>query len=430
MLEQLRLSNFHAFDDEVTIRFRPITILIGKNNAGKSSIIKFLLMLQQSLSPASDSFLVPSGGTVRLGRFSELRNARSRKRNLVFSLQTIDSGRTADAWAPRLARQELGGSRAARYVVDVSVSFGDGPKFRGKSSVSALLGDRVLFTLSTPVTENSRLMDFADVPRRRRDAGQRNDGQRQAERYCLMSLVKQLSLLYHIDPVKADFPRSFDASAPAAANSMGTAGQDTFRLLKDTLASEDRRQFLLTHLSDVLGIDDIAFDALEGMVQCTARNSLTGARTNVADLGLGVGRCLPIFVQGAAMNPHSTLMVEQPEAQIHSAAQLDLATFFADLWSKKEICSVIETHSSNILLRLRSLIALGPEQGGLCPADVSIAYLDIHDGQTIVRNLDVDEHGMMEDGLPLEFFGSDIEEGLRLGAARYHRNQDHAERTY
>ena len=429
MLEQLRLSNFRAFDHEVTVRFRPITILIGQNNAGKSSVIKFLLMLQQSLSPTSGSFLAPSGEKVRLGRFSELKNGKSRKKNLTFSLQAIDSGQDTDAWTLYLAKQKLDDSHAVRYAVDASVSFSKEFKLRGKSSVSALLGDKVLFTLSSSVTENSHFMDFTDILQKRRRAGQRNSDQEQAEQYCLMSLARQINRLYHIGPVTADLPESFDAGSPVATNYVGTSGQNTLYLLKNTLASKSRCQFLLSHLSNVLGINDIAFHELEEVAQCTAKNNLTGAKTNIANLGSGVSQCLPIFVQGAAMDPHSTLMVEQPETQIHPAAQLDLATFFADLWMKRKVCSIIETHSGNILLRLRSLVALGPEQGGLSPADISIAYFDIHDGRTIVRNLDVDEDGMMEDGLPLEFFGADIEEGLKLGAARYHKSQNYAERA-
>ena len=35
MLTELKLSNFRIFDDEVTVRFRPITVLIGRNSSGK-----------------------------------------------------------------------------------------------------------------------------------------------------------------------------------------------------------------------------------------------------------------------------------------------------------------------------------------------------------------------------------------------------------
>ena len=428
MLEQLRLSNFRSFDREATIRFRPITVLIGSNNAGKSSVIKFLLMLQQSLSLDSPSFLAPSGEKVRLGPFSEIGNVRSRKRNLSFRLRAIDPGRPGDALALYPEALRLGAGQPLRYTIDVSVARGKAGALRGKSSMSALLGDDALFTLSAPVTERSRFMDFADVRQRRR-SGRLRSGQEQAEQYCLAALARQFSLLHHIGPVRADIPRAFDTGEPTAANCVGSAGQNALRLLKDIRASRSRYRFFLSHLSRVLDIGGIAFNERGELAQCIAKNNATGARTNLADLGFGVSQCLPIFVQGAVMDPYSTMMIEQPEARMHPTAQLELAAFFADLWAQRNVCSIIETHSGNILLRLRSLVTLGPEQGGLSPADVSIAYFDIRDGQTVVRNLAIDENGTMEDGLPLEFFGADIEEGFRLGAAKHHRRRNHAART-
>ena len=427
MLEQLRLSNFRAFDREVTVRFRPITVLIGKNNAGKSSVIKFLLMLQQSLNLNSNSFLMPTGGKVRLGSLSELKNVKSRKRNLTFFLQATDSGHPGDALTLYLKEHKLNTSQTLRYTLDASVFFGKTLGVRGKSSVSARLGDKTLFTLSSSVTENSRFMDFTDVQQRRRHTNQSNGGQEQAEQYCLTTLARQIDLLHHIGPVKTDIPRSFDAGEPIATKYVGKEGQNALHLLKGILASKKQYRFFLSHLSKVLGVSDIVFNEQGELAQCLVKNNTTGAKTNVANLGFGVSQCLPIFVQGAAMDPRGTLMIEQPEAQIHPTAQLDLATFFADLWAKRKVCSIIETHSANILLRLRSLVALGPKHGGLSPADVSIAYFDVQNGQTNVQNLDVDENGMMQDGLPLEFFGADIEEGLKLGAAKYHRSQNHAE---
>lgn len=426
MLEQLRLSNFRAFDREVTVRFRPITILIGRNNAGKSSVIQFLLMLQQSLSLDSTSFLAPSGEKVRLGLFSEIRNVKSRKKNLSFSLRAIDPDRPGDALSLYPEAQRLGSGQPLRYTIDASVARGKAGELRGKSSMAALLGDNTLFTLSAPVTERSRFMNFTDARRQRRSS-RLNSGQEQAEQYCLAALARQFNLLHHIGPVRADIPRSFDAGEPIATNYVGSTGRNALHLLKDIRASRSRYRFFLSHLSKVLDIGAIAFNERGELAQCIAKNNATGAETNLADLGFGVSQCLPIFVQGAVMDPYSTLMIEQPEARMHPTAQLELAAFFADLWGQRNVCSIIETHSGNILLRLRSLIALGPEQGGLSPADVSIAYFDIQDdGQTAVRNLAIDENGMMEDGLPLEFFGADIEEGFRLGAAKHHRCRNHA----
>ena len=42
MLNTLEISNFKAFTEKVSIRIRPITLFIGRNNTGKSSAIEFL----------------------------------------------------------------------------------------------------------------------------------------------------------------------------------------------------------------------------------------------------------------------------------------------------------------------------------------------------------------------------------------------------
>ena len=114
------------------------------------------------------------------------------------------------------------------------------------------------------------------------------------------------------------------------------------------------------------------------------------------------------------MAPKTTLMVEQPEAQLHPTAQLELGSFFAGLWNQREVASIIETHSDNILLRLRRLIA----NGELSHEDVSVAFFSFNEDSNmpIIKNLDINEDGSMQAGLPMEFFGADILEGLELGA--------------
>ena len=78
MITNMKLANFRAFQDEVSIRIRPVTVFIGRNSAGKSSIIKFLLMLRQSLESQSDTFFSTNGEHVRLGTWLDLRNSQTR----------------------------------------------------------------------------------------------------------------------------------------------------------------------------------------------------------------------------------------------------------------------------------------------------------------------------------------------------------------
>ena len=82
--------------------------------------------------------------------------------------------------------------------------------------------------------------------------------------------------------------------------------------------------------------------------------------------------------------------------------------------------SLIETHSPNILLRLRRLV----KKGILSPDDISVAYFTVEEVRgdrrasfpaVVVKNLDVNPDGSLTRGLPMEFFGADVLEALEMG---------------
>ena len=79
MITNIRMQNFRAFQTEVSIRVRPITVLVGRNSAGKSSLLKFLLMLRQTLDSQSESFFVTEGRHVQLGIWKDIRNTQTRQ---------------------------------------------------------------------------------------------------------------------------------------------------------------------------------------------------------------------------------------------------------------------------------------------------------------------------------------------------------------
>lgn len=69
MLTKLSVKHYKAFD-EASVKIRPITILLGANSVGKSSIIQLLLMLQQTGRTGFKSYksaLKLYGGYVNLG---------------------------------------------------------------------------------------------------------------------------------------------------------------------------------------------------------------------------------------------------------------------------------------------------------------------------------------------------------------------------
>ena len=438
MLTELKLSNFRIFDDEVTVRFRPITILIGRNSSGKSSIIKFLLMLQQSAALGQSRFVNPEGEKVKLGDLTALKNALTNKRYLIFDLSMSAPRSMVEPFVSELPPPESGQEDPLRWGVEGRLLYSR-RSTRGKALYSlsdSSTGVR-LFNFSLQSLEGSSFWDYPSFPNQLNymESSVSDDGipespssrlarlertqklltQRLAERSIVDTLRYQINSIRHLLPVRTESQRVILASSPPV-DDVGQSGEYALPHLQQ-LASEpsERYEFIGPHLEKIAGIEAIRFRTSSRYVsQALARNKTTGADVLISDYGFGVSQCLPILVQGAIMARQTTLMVEQPEAQLHPTAQLELGEFFAKLWTQRQVSSIIETHSDNILLRLRRLIA----RGDLSHEDVSVAFFTFDEENTMptVKNLDINEDGSMEAGLPMEFFGRNVIEGIRLGA--------------
>ena len=460
MLTELKLANFRVFDDEVTVRFRPITVFIGRNSSGKSSIIKFLLMLRQSIGSGRPEFLTPSADLVNLGVFSDLKNKLTRKNNLFFELVSVlpPQLQHSGALEKYLLLPENTDTSNLSYKVgatvpydrtrallsdlltsfsneDAKVSYNrtSGQGHTGFSLVDNLSG-MTLLEFGTKISGQTTLLDLttdylSDVATYSSEPD--SDGlsnelvterinyfkETQAQQRLRDMLRFEINSPQHLSAIRDESQRYIPASSPPVGY-VGPRGQFALPHLQRMMIDEhDGYAFLQPYFQLITDIEYVGFTTVGNITRVFAKNGTTGAEVPIADYGFGVGQCLPVLVQGAIMPQYSTLMVEQPEAQLHPTAQLELGSFFADLWKQRQVASIVETHSDNILLRLRRLIA----RDDLPHEDVSVAYFTFDEdngNMPIVKNLDINEDGSMQPGLPMEFFGADIAEGLKLGVRK------------
>ena len=54
MIDKIRFKNFKIFKNWQTLELRSITILIGKNNSGKSAVLKLTTLIEGSLKPKTN----------------------------------------------------------------------------------------------------------------------------------------------------------------------------------------------------------------------------------------------------------------------------------------------------------------------------------------------------------------------------------------
>lgn len=457
MISNVKINNFRGFGVpekpntinekgqkikswSIDVDLKPITILIGRNSAGKSSFIKFLLMLLQSIeSFEADEFLVTDGRHVSLGEFHELRNNRATaKSKLEFEvfiektgllpsdsihflyqklkeLQAVKdmSDDSFNTYLLKLNKNIIENTELSQSLKEIAritgvIPFGTDQvkKGRGYHSVSIERNQVEMFFVETMNLMASRFLQFNTKE------DQESILKSSLNEYYLKNIRKDFFGIRHIGPVRQDSQESIVLTG-LPTRYVGHSGQYAIPHLKEVFqkGTPEQQQFINKHLESVLDLENISFENKSGMVtQVYAINKNTKAKVLLGNFGFGVSQCTPIFVQGALMNRNELLIVEQPEAQLHPTAQLEMGSFFADLWKKRGIASLVETHSSNIILRLRKLIA----KKQLNASEVGIAYFYNENGRVRVKNIQIDSTGRLEKGLPLEFFGADVFEAMEM----------------
>lgn len=90
MIKKWKIENFKSFRDRTELDFSPITVIVGANSSGKSSIIQTILLLKQAFQYGQTSEpLLLNGPLIRLGNFADVRNssASTRKIGLGFEIE-------------------------------------------------------------------------------------------------------------------------------------------------------------------------------------------------------------------------------------------------------------------------------------------------------------------------------------------------------
>jgi len=118
--------------------------------------------------------------------------------------------------------------------------------------------------------------------------------------------------------------------------------------------------------------------------------------SNIADAGEGISQVLPVVVAMKALQfhkPPKLYIIEQPELHLHPYAHAAVAELMIETAEKKSDCHLlIETHSESFVLRIRRALA----EQRLSPEQVKIYFVeenrDRHEG-SIVKAIELNDRG-------------------------------------
>lgn len=153
-----------------------------------------------------------------------------------------------------------------------------------------------------------------------------------------------------------------------------------------------------------IGIEFETASAHRGKVWATAETGRP--ETLFVNEGSGASQLPFILVPIALAQPGDTVIVSEPEAHLHPKAQSQLTAMLLEISRKADLQFFIETHSEHVLHRLLHAVA----NGELAHDDLTIYYFpEPAEGKAGPRLLKIDEQGGVEGGLP-GFFDQSLDE--------------------
>lgn len=421
-LRSIRFQNYRGFAGREEVALAPLTILIGRNNSGKSTIARLPLLLSRAFAAKATAPLDLAGDAPSLGgSFLDLIHNR-------FPHGSIRLGATleneADSFAINATVQHF-----SEYMLQIVTEF----EFRGLEGPVLSLKWAGGDPLASPLNYEMTVRDEDRVVAPVHFAGllPRLDSFADHLGGVLYSILSQLfdgvrdsfDGIGYLGPFRSEPRRvySFPGGLPEHVGLSGIAapallGADHLRRGGVILAAVSN--WYAEHLGGWgLGITRQG-DAFSLVLTSPKDPNLS---INLADAGTGLSQVLPLVVQRrfeALTNKRTQLeIVEQPELHLHPGAHAGLADLYAEAVSDATNF-IVETHSETFLLRIRRRVA----EGKLDPNSVRIYWIDEAaepPGRQIIQIAIARDGGVSD--WPQGVFSEDFEEVRAIRAAQERR---------
>lgn len=426
MLKSVRLKNFKLHED-TSIEAAPITVFIGPNNSGKSSIFQALLILRQATHQTNEflmppmpqrrnttddePYLFPPDATIGPGEFTDV------VRRPSADLQIGCNGELQpDEAAVDLVRE------AGAIQVSFDAHIRDNRLVRHEGWIKYRYGEG-RWSFPTPAPSGSRLVGGIPVDLRPVQHFQLIQaiytGQvpvhHKLEEMNELALVlgntpsKLLGSLYPVLPLRGFEEWAYPSTSfPGRENLDRLVLSDRAVALTNALAANSRlRTQISERLKSLVGVGIDFETASAHRVKVFAMSAGAGrAEMLFLNEGTGANQLPFILVPIALAQPNETILLSEPEAHLHPKAQCELTRMLLTVAKKENIQFFIETHSEHVLHTLLHSVA----KGDLDKSQLSIYYFKPPEkGVAEVKRLVVDDRGGVEGGLP-GFYDQSLDE--------------------
>ncbi|EMY8535158.1 MULTISPECIES: DUF3696 domain-containing protein [Bacillus] len=461
-MERFRLKRIKGFIDSEEIELKPLTFIIGQNSSGKSSIMRFPLVLKQTFLDDSMAPLLLYGKTIDYGNFEDVVFEHDRNESIEFEL--IIDRKELNRFSPYvrnrflrffsglekfklnvcILQDEYGVLKIKKFILsDIDINhgevfslnlIGDSESYEVKGIIQTsfkIKAEKFVFDKFIP--------DFKILPL---DVKDDDDEQVMAFRYLFMELIRYLNFyasnIFYIGPFRKTPERSY-RYRENAVNYVGHDGEFAPAILGQDIRKGKQlinqvSNWLSKNLNHRIDVEDLIGSEYGGrtdLFRLMVTDEITGQKNNLIDVGHGLSQLIPIVVQtflhqsktsyDAKRSLAKLHIIEQPELHLHPSAQACLIDLFIEGTRENygfKNKFLVETHSEHMIIRLRRYIV----EGKINPEEVAIYYTEKlkSKNHNIIRKLKIDEFGNISNW-PEGFFEEDYNEVLKLRSSLHEK---------
>lgn len=337
MITSIILENFKCFKDETLLPLSQVTLFYGKNGRGKSSVAQSLLTLSQTIvSDAALRVLQISGDLVNLGGVKDVLNSYSGSTELSLQLNT-DISDCREVLLKYCINESSNQLELVNMLVDGVDRF-------------------VEFRLADEIETTRKLGPISDIH--------------------IFEDLKKVSY------ISAERSTPSEGENVAIATEIQPSGKNILGVFLSI--PEELQEKIKSALSFVLSGANIEFRKVGNRVELRL-NSIDGtASYRPSNVGFGYSYVLPIIVSALLAPKNSLLIIENPEAHLHTAAQSRIMEFLIDQVKQKNLQLLVETHSDHVVNGLRIAV----RKQNITPKDCNILYFDYIDIQKSITTVE------------------------------------------
>jgi len=440
-IKSFSVKNYKCFSKQETIELKPLTILIGKNSAGKSVITRMPLLFTRGFSKHAESPLeLDFDGLSYGGSLLDLIYNRNPHGAITFGIK-FELANSVEREL-RITIQHFDEYRI-QIVTKLEVIESNGEKLQldwiGRDPINdaedfILVGENISVKLTfmglLPTELSMPPISLEVVKYVATETIERVNEIQRLFQDLTYSLYKIFDRITYLGPFREEPKRSYQLPSKRIRG-VGASGIRTPELLADDILRKKGKllESVSAWFAEHLGGYELDISRGGDTFSLILREANKDCEINITDVGAGIAQLLPIVVQRMRENIEEKTsvpppffsgleIIEQPELHLHPRAHGEVADLFINTLNASSTSFLIETHSENFLLRVRRRIA----EGVLDHEKVICHWVDQDSqGNTVLRQIRFDSLGDM-DFWPEGVFSEDFEEVRKIRIAQQ-RNQ-------